>query len=49
MRAAVHARPTKEIGYWDHRAAEVDLQAQANSTPSVKPDRAEARAEEPRR
>ncbi len=49
VRAAVHARLTKEIGYWDHRAAELDLQAQAGKTPRMNPDRAEARAEDLRR
>ena len=49
VRAAVHARLTKEIGYWDHRAAALDLQAQAGKTPRMNPDRAEARAEELRR
>jgi hypothetical protein len=40
-RGAVHARLTKEMGYWDHRAAELDLQAQAGKTPRMNPDRAE--------
>lgn len=46
VRTAVYERLRREIDYWDHRAAELDLQAQAGRTPRMNPDRAEARAEE---
>jgi len=41
-RKAVHERLTKEINYWDHRAAELRLQEQANK-PNAKVNSQEAR------
>ncbi len=44
--AAVKERLTKEIGYWDHRAATLLEQMQAGKQPRMNPDRAQARADE---
>jgi len=46
VRAAVRDRLTREIDYWDHRAAELRLQADAGKQPRMNPDRAAARAED---
>jgi superfamily II DNA or RNA helicase len=45
-RAAVRDRLTKEIAYWDLRAAELAEQAEAGKQPRMNPDRARARADE---
>ncbi|MEJ5256308.1 MAG: helicase-related protein [Acidimicrobiales bacterium] len=44
-RAAVKERLTREINYWDHRAAELREQAEAGKQPKMNPDRAQARAD----
>ena len=44
--AAVTERLTREINYWDHRANELQLQADAGKTPQMNPDRARQRADE---
>lgn len=46
IRAAVKDRLTREINHWDHRAAELRLQADAGKQPRMNPDRAAARADE---
>lgn len=46
VKAAVNARLAREIAYWDHRAAELDLQARAGKSPRMNPERALGRAEE---
>jgi len=46
VRAAVQERLTKEIAYWDARAAELREQADAGRQPRMNPDRAEGRASE---
>jgi hypothetical protein len=46
VRAAVRERLTKEIAYWDRRAAELREQAEAGRQPRMNPDRAQARADE---
>ncbi|MGI9032603.1 MAG: helicase-related protein [Acidimicrobiales bacterium] len=46
VRAAVRDRLTKEIAYWDLRAAELREQADAGKQPRMNPDRAQARADE---
>jgi superfamily II DNA or RNA helicase len=46
VKAAVQERLTREITYWDHRAADLGLQASAGKTPRMNPDRAAARADE---
>ncbi|MGE0304268.1 MAG: helicase-related protein [Acidimicrobiia bacterium] len=45
-RAAVRDRLTREINYWDQRATELRLQADAGRTPRMNPERAEHRADE---
>ena len=45
-RAAVHDRLTKEIIYWDHRAADLRAQEQAGKTPRLNSARAQARVED---
>ncbi|MGM0490312.1 MAG: DUF3883 domain-containing protein, partial [Planctomycetota bacterium] len=44
--AAVKARLTKEITYWDHRAQQLEAQEQAGKTPKLNSARARQRAEE---
>lgn len=44
-RAAVRDRLTREINYWDQRANELRLQADAGRTPRMNPERAEQRAD----
>jgi len=44
--AAVHARLTKEISYWDHRAEQLRLQEQAGKTPRLNSAKAAARRDE---
>jgi superfamily II DNA or RNA helicase len=44
--AAVHARLTAAINYWDRRATELSEQARAGRQPRMNPDRARARADE---
>lgn len=44
--AAVRERLTKEINYWDHRAAEIRLQEQAGKTPRLNSEKARQRADE---
>ena len=39
-------RLTREVTYWDHRASELQLQADAGKSPRMNPDRAAARADE---
>ena len=46
VRGAVRERLTKEIAYWDRRAAELRDQADAGRQPRMNPDRAQARADE---
>ena len=46
VRAAVRDRLTKQIAYWDARAAELREQATAGRQPRMNPDRAQARADE---
>ncbi len=46
VRAAVRDRLTKEIAFWDLRAAELREQADAGKQPRMNPDRAQARADE---
>ena len=46
IRAAVRERLTKEIAYWDHRAAELRGQANAGKQPRMNPDRAQGRADD---
>ncbi|MGH8904415.1 MAG: helicase-related protein, partial [Egibacteraceae bacterium] len=46
VRAAVHDRLRREIGYWDQRASELREQATAGKQPRMNPDRAQARADE---
>lgn len=46
VRAAVRDRLTRQITYWDARAAELREQAEAGRQPRMNPDRARARAEE---
>jgi superfamily II DNA or RNA helicase len=46
VRAAVRERLTKEIAWWDLRAAELREQAAAGKQPRMNPDRAQARADE---
>ena len=45
-KAAVQERLTREVTYWDHRASELQLQADAGRSPRMNPDRAAARADE---
>jgi hypothetical protein len=44
--AAVKDRLTKEINYWDHRAAELKLQEEAGRTPRLNSAKARQRADE---
>ncbi|MFO7902804.1 MAG: helicase-related protein, partial [Pirellulaceae bacterium] len=44
--AAVKARLTKEITYWDHRAQQLEAQEQAGKTPKLNSAKARQRAEE---
>jgi hypothetical protein len=46
VKAAVQERLTREVTYWDHRASELQLQADAGKSPRMNPDRAAARADE---
>jgi superfamily II DNA or RNA helicase len=46
VRAAVKDRLTKEIAYWDRRAAELREQANVGKQPRMNPDRAQARADD---
>jgi len=46
VKTAVNQRLTREITYWDHRASELQLQADAGRTPRMNPDRAAARADD---
>jgi len=46
VRAAVRDRLTKQIAYWDARAAELAAQAAANRHPRMNPERAQARADD---
>ena len=46
VRAAVRERLTKEIAYWDRRAAELRGQANAGKQPRMNPDRAQGRADD---
>ena len=46
VRAAVRERLTKQITYWDTRAAELADQADAGRQPRMNPDRAQARADD---
>ncbi len=46
VKAAVNRRLTYEISYWDHRANELQLQADAGRTPRMVPDRAAGRADD---
>jgi superfamily II DNA or RNA helicase len=46
VKAAVQERLTREVTYWDHRASELQLQADAGRSPRMNPDRAAARADE---
>ncbi|MDQ3384709.1 MAG: SNF2-related protein [Actinomycetota bacterium] len=46
VRAAVRERLTREIAYWDTRAAELRAQADGGRQPRMNPDRAQARADE---
>jgi hypothetical protein len=46
VKAAVQERLTREVTYWDHRASDLQLQADAGRTPRMNPDRAAARADE---
>jgi len=46
VRAAVHARLTKEIDHWDYRANELDEQVSRGKQPKMNPDRARQRANE---
>ena len=46
VKAAVQDRLTREITYWDHRASDLQLQADAGKTPRMNPDRAAARADD---
>lgn len=43
--AAVRDRLTREVNYWDHRANELQLRADAGTTPQVNVDRASQRAD----
>ncbi len=43
--AAVKERLTREINYWDHRANELQLRADAGKTPQMNVDRARRRAD----
>ena len=45
-KAAVHARLTVEINYWDHRANQLRVQEQAGKTPSLNSVKAQQRADE---
>ena len=40
VKAAVQERLTREVTYWDHRASELQLQADAGKSPRMNPDRA---------
>jgi superfamily II DNA or RNA helicase len=46
VKAAVQARLSREITYWDHRAADLALKVSAGKMPKMNPDRAAARADE---
>jgi hypothetical protein len=46
VRAAVRERLTKEIAYWDRRAAELRDEADAGKQPRMNPDRAQSRADD---
>ena len=46
VKAAVQERLTREVTYWDHRASELQLQADAGKSPRMNPDRAAGRADE---
>jgi hypothetical protein len=46
VRAAVHARLTKEIDHWDLRANELDEHVRRGKQPKMNPDRARQRANE---
>lgn len=45
-RAAVHARLTTEIGYWDHRAEELRLKEEAGAQPKINSQMAARRRDE---
>jgi superfamily II DNA or RNA helicase len=46
VRAAVRDRLTKQVTYWDARAAELREQADAGRQPRMNPDRAQSRADD---
>ena len=46
VKAAVQARLSREITYWDHRAADLALKVAAGKMPKMNPDRAAARADD---
>lgn len=46
VRAAVRDRLTREIAYWDHRAAQLREQVETGKQPKMNPDRAQARADD---
>jgi superfamily II DNA or RNA helicase len=46
VRAAVRDRLTKQIAYWDARAADLQAQADAHRQPRMNPERAQARADD---
>lgn len=46
VKAAVQERLSREVAYWDQRAADLGLQAAAGKTPRMNPERAAARADE---
>jgi hypothetical protein len=46
VRVAVRDRLTRQVAYWDARAAELREQATAGRQPKLNPDRAQARADE---
>jgi superfamily II DNA or RNA helicase len=46
VKAAVQARLSREITYWDHRAADLALKVAAGKMPKMNPDRAATRADD---
>jgi superfamily II DNA or RNA helicase len=46
VKAAVQERLTREVTYWDHRASQLQLQADAGKSPRMNPDRAAGRADD---
>jgi len=46
VKAAVQDRLSREIRYWDHRAAQLQLQTDAGKSPKMNPDRASQRADD---